>query len=391
MAATHVESNQSVAIKVLRREEVIRSQMTDHVKNEARLIDVMKRLGHHENIVGMVDLMATPTKIYIVMDLIVGGEVLYHLASQGSFSEDLSLFYFRQLLRGVAFCHRHGVCHRDIKPENLLLSEAGVIKITDFGLAVLLDGGTTVKGIAGTPAFLAPEVRRAVQRRYEAMPVDVWACGVVLYLFLTGKYPFMASDSKHLLEKIKRIDCPYPSCISSGAKDLLQSIFVADPRKRATIQSISKHEWMKRKPDPRVLAMQRNLVEGTDESGSTRANAFELLSVSAAFDVSGLLTQHTPQCTRFLTCAPLKTFMTRMTEVLCKMPLTFNVFERRRMLNLQVPFDNGMIVIIVQVHSTGLGLSIVDFKNWKGDAKEFFRIYREICERLGDIVLRTVD
>ncbi|KAJ3107992.1 CBL-interacting serine/threonine-protein kinase 23 [Phlyctochytrium planicorne] len=138
----HVETGATAAVKIMTKHDVIELGMSDQVKNE---IMIMKRI-RHKNIINMQDAMASKNRIYIVQELVTGGELLYHLASEGSFSEDVAHDYFKQLMEGVQYCHSVGVAHRDIKPE-----------ITDFGLAVSMQDGTLLYRAAGTPAYLAPE------------------------------------------------------------------------------------------------------------------------------------------------------------------------------------------------------------------------------------------
>ncbi|KAJ3330949.1 CBL-interacting serine/threonine-protein kinase 23 [Blyttiomyces sp. JEL0837] len=213
-AGVHVESGATVAIKILKKEDVIENGMTEQ-------ITILKKLNH-PNIVNMVDVMATKSRIYIVQELVTGGELLYHLATEGKFKESAVKRYFKQLIEALDFCHRAGVVHRDIKPENLLVTDSNNIKITDFGLSVSNHESHLKYQAAGTPAYLAPEVLR--RNGYDGR-----------------RYPFTDPD---LLRKIERCDVTYPYHISAGAKDLLCRIFVADPQNRITTGEILKHDWM---------------------------------------------------------------------------------------------------------------------------------------------------
>ncbi|RKO87650.1 putative serine/threonine protein kinase [Blyttiomyces helicus] len=204
-------------------------------------ISLFRRI-RHENIVNMLDVMATRDKIYIVQELVPGGEVLYHLATLGKFPEDRAREYFRQLMSAVAYCHARCLCHRDIKPENLLITDAGTLKMTDFGLAVSVEDGKLLQNAAGTPAYLAPEI--AASRPYDGRIADIWSCGVVLYVFITGQYPFVDADPEKLLSKILRAEITYPADVSPKAKDLLTKILETDPHKRINIEGIMEHEWM---------------------------------------------------------------------------------------------------------------------------------------------------
>ena len=124
------------------------------------------KLVHHKSIVKLMEVLASRTKIFIVIELVTGGELFDKIVSAGRLDEDKARFYFRQLVDGVEYCHNKGVCHRDLKPENLLLDENGMLKISDFGLSALYDGDADgnnsrsqlLHTTCGTPNYVAPEV-----------------------------------------------------------------------------------------------------------------------------------------------------------------------------------------------------------------------------------------
>ncbi|KAF6176914.1 hypothetical protein GIB67_030597 [Kingdonia uniflora] len=132
--ARNLVSGQSVAIKVIDKEKVLKVGMIDHIKRE---ISVM-RLVKHPNVVQLYEVMASKTKIYFAMEYVRGGE-LFNKVAKGKLKEDVARKYFQQLVGAIDFCHSRGVYHRDLKPENLLLDENGNLKVTDFGLSALLD------------------------------------------------------------------------------------------------------------------------------------------------------------------------------------------------------------------------------------------------------------
>lgn len=153
-----LNSNDSVAIKVISKDQVKKEGMMDQIKRE---ISVM-RLVRHPNVVEIKEVMATKTKIYFVMEYVKGGE-LFAKVARGRLREDSARKYFQQLIAAVDYCHSRGVSHRDLKPENLLLDENGDLKVSDFGLSALpeqqrIDGLLHTQ--CGTPAYVAPEVLR---------------------------------------------------------------------------------------------------------------------------------------------------------------------------------------------------------------------------------------
>lgn len=132
----------------------------------------------------------TPTHLGIVMEYASGGELFDRIVKIGRFSEDEARYFFQQLISGVEFCHKSGVCHRDLKLENTLLdgSPAPLLKICDFGYSKSMLMDSQPKSTVGTPAYIAPEVLS--KKKYDGHKADVWSCGVTLYVMLVGAYPF---------------------------------------------------------------------------------------------------------------------------------------------------------------------------------------------------------
>lgn len=154
--ARNLKSGQSVAIKIIDKEKVLRVGLIDQIKRE---ISVM-RLVRHPNVVQLYEVMASRTKIYFAMEYVKGGE-LFNKVAKGKLKEDAARKYFQQLIGAVDYCHSRGVYHRDIKPENLLLDEYGNLKISDFGLSALAESRRQdglLHTTCGTPAYVAPEV-----------------------------------------------------------------------------------------------------------------------------------------------------------------------------------------------------------------------------------------
>ena len=179
------------------------------------------KLVHHKSIVKLMEVLASRTKIFIVIELVTGGELFDKIVSAGRLDEDKARLYFRQLVDGVEYCHSKGVCHRDLKPENLLLDENGMLKISDFGLSALYDGdadGNSSRSqllhtTCGTPNYVAPEV--LADKGYDGRTADVWSCGVILYVLLAGFLPFDEPTMTALFRKIQSADfeCPKVGCV----------------------------------------------------------------------------------------------------------------------------------------------------------------------------------
>ncbi|KAE8676545.1 CBL-interacting serine/threonine-protein kinase 24 [Hibiscus syriacus] len=150
--AQNTETGESVAMKVLDRSIIIKHKMIDQIKRE---ISIMKLLTH-PYVVRLHEVIASRTKIYIILEFITGGELIHN----GRLSEAEDRRYFQQLIDGVEFCHSKGVYHRDLKPENLLLDSQGNLKISDFGLSALPEQGVSLlRTTCGTPNYVAPESR----------------------------------------------------------------------------------------------------------------------------------------------------------------------------------------------------------------------------------------
>lgn len=154
--ARNLNTNESVAIKVIKKEKLKKERLVKQIKRE---VSVMK-LVRHPHIVELKEVMATKGKIFLVMEYVNGGE-LFAKVNNGKLTEDLARKYFQQLISAVDFCHSRGVTHRDLKPENLLLDENGDLRVSDFGLSAVRDQirpDGLLHTLCGTPAYVAPEI-----------------------------------------------------------------------------------------------------------------------------------------------------------------------------------------------------------------------------------------
>ncbi|EOY27625.1 CBL-interacting serine/threonine-protein kinase 23 isoform 5, partial [Theobroma cacao] len=224
--ARNIETEQNVAIKILDKEKVLKHKMIGQIKRE---ISTMK-LIRHPNVIHMYEVMASKTKIYIVLEFVTGGELFDKIASRGRLKEDEARKYFQQLINAVDYCHSRGVYHRDLKPENLLLDANGVLKISDFGLSALPqqvreDG--LLHTTCGTPNYVAPEVIN--NKGYDGARADLWSCGVILFVLMAGYLPFEDSNLTALYKKIFKADFNCPPWFSSSAKKLIKRILDPNP------------------------------------------------------------------------------------------------------------------------------------------------------------------
>ena len=243
--AVHSITGEEVAIKVLNKERIQRQNMGEQIKRE---ISNMKAIMRHPNVVRLHEVLASKTRIFIVVELVSGGELFDRIVENKRFDEGTARFYFRQLCDGVAFCHSKNICHRDLKPENLLLDAHDNLKISDFGLSRLYRESTGAESHAellettcGTPNYVAPEV--LANDGYDGPKADIWSCGVILYVLVAGFLPFDEATTVELFRKIQRVDYVIPSWFSPPLHDLIGRILVGDPAQRFSLDDIMQHPW----------------------------------------------------------------------------------------------------------------------------------------------------
>ncbi|CAN8074767.1 unnamed protein product [Agarophyton chilense] len=254
--AIHCGTHERYACKILDKSFIRQRDQNRHVKNE---IDSLARLNH-KNVVQLVDVINTAKRIYIIMELVSGGE-LFDVITKNRLSEPQVRFYFHQLVEGLHYCHRRGVFHRDLKLENILLSTEGVVKITDFGLSQLWagqgDGMDSVNSSfllstrCGSPFYVAPEVVLVKEQRYSGAKADAWACGIILYVLAAGSLPFhmkffeILSNGNNavMLQKFIHGGINYPESFSEELRDLVNHLLELDPDKRYAMPAIKKHPW----------------------------------------------------------------------------------------------------------------------------------------------------
>ncbi|CAL0308971.1 unnamed protein product [Lupinus luteus] len=240
--ARNVKTGQSVAVKIINKKRLAGTGLAGNVKRE---ITIMSKL-HHPHIVRLHEVLATKTKIFFVIELVRGGE-LFAKISKGRFSEDLSRRYFHQLISAIGYCHSRGVFHRDLKPENLLLDENGNLKVSDFGLSAVQDQ-TRPDGLlhtlCGTPAYVAPEI--LAKKGYDGAKVDVWSCGVVLFVLAAGYLPFNDPQLMVMYKKIYKGDFRCPRWMSQEVRRFLSKLLDTNPDTRITVDAMIRDPWFRK-------------------------------------------------------------------------------------------------------------------------------------------------
>jgi len=247
--AINKATEEAVAVKI-----IAKNQSPEELQLLQREIDILKKLNHR-NIIALKDVYDEKDTIYLVMELVEGGELFDQIVSRGTYSEADAANIIQQILEAVAYMHDNGIAHRDLKPENLLCSgdETNTIKVTDFGLSK--DFSAASLGTAcGTPDYVAPEVLKG--QHYDNS-VDMWSIGVITYILLCGFPPFYANTDQQIFEKILRIEYSFPSPdwdhISPEAVQFIKRILVPEPSYRPTAVEALQCDWIKNKAPNRPL------------------------------------------------------------------------------------------------------------------------------------------
>ena len=236
LAYNQENQNEKYACKIL-----LKSNIKDEDDNLRckREMDILKKM-HHVNVVRTYEIISTDTTYYIFMDFCAKGELFNYIVVKQRLSTKKAAFFYYQLINGIEYIHKKGVCHRDLKPENLLLTEKNKLKIIDFGLSNYFNGNL-LETPCGSPCYASPEMVRG--HKYDGFKIDIWSSGIILYAMLCGYLPFeeMENDdcNEVLFKNIMECNVEYPpEFIPPEAKSLLKKILVKDPRRRITIEEI---------------------------------------------------------------------------------------------------------------------------------------------------------
>lgn len=269
--AIHQASGRQVALKIISRRKQASRDMVGRIEREIQYLQLLRhphiiklyvkifscfirhlRFPITMDIVSLLTLLVPlfrytviQTKTDIVMVLEYAEKELFeYLIKRGKCNEDEARTFFQQIISAAEYCHRHKIVHRDLKPENLLIDSDRKVKIADFGLSNIMTDGNFLKTSCGSPNYAAPEV--ITGKLYAGPEVDVWSCGVILYVLLVGKLPFDDDYIPALFKKIAAGNFHMPSYISSGAARLIRSMLQVNPVDRITIPEIRKDHWFKK-------------------------------------------------------------------------------------------------------------------------------------------------
>uniref|UniRef100_A0A3P8V9I4 calcium/calmodulin-dependent protein kinase n=2 Tax=Percomorphaceae TaxID=1489872 RepID=A0A3P8V9I4_CYNSE len=274
-----ISSGQEYAAKIINTKKL---SARDHQKleREARICRLLK----HPNIVRLHDSISEEGFHYLVFDLVTGGELFEDIVAREYYSEADASHCIQQILESVHHCHVNGIVHRDLKPENLLLAsklKGAAVKLADFGLAIEVQGDQQAWfGFAGTPGYLSPEVLR---KDPYGKAVDMWACGVILYILLVGYPPFWDEDQHRLYQQIKAGAYDFPSpewdTVTPEAKDLINKMLTINPSKRITATEALKHPWICQRSTVASMMHRQETVECLKKFNARRKLKVRLLAV----------------------------------------------------------------------------------------------------------------
>jgi serine/threonine protein kinase len=448
--AHNVRTGQEVAIKVMEKEKIFKNGLTSHIKRE---IAVLRRV-RHPHIVQLYEVMATKLRIYFVMEYVRGGE-LFARVVQGRLKEADARRYFQQLVSAVAFCHARGVYHRDVKPENLLVDDAGDLKVSDFGLSAVAeqmrhDG--LFHTFCGTPAYVAPEVLS--RRGYDAGKADLWSCGVVLYVLVAGYLPFQDRNLVGMYRKIHKGEFRCPKWFSPGLTLLLRRVLDTNAQRRATADEIMDDEWFKvgfrrfsfrieddrsftcfeldddedastnshpdpdtannssKKPRMTTCASSPSLLSLEERSnrlgGSSRRrsslNAFDIISFSRGFDLSGLFEDGevlgdsgrqeqepdhpAPSATRFVSAAPVEQILAKLEGAATTAGMVVREMEDGSIsMEGTREGEQGALAVAAEIYELTPELLVVEVRRKSGGAAEYEDFFRaQLKPNLRDLV-----
>ena len=235
--ALHTLSGHIVAIKSFNK--IKKSFPLNRIYYEIKLL---KKLRNHKNIIKYFEHFETKKYFCIVMENISGGNLLNAINKMSKFSESMAKNIFKQLILTIKYLHNMNIVHRDIKPDNILLELDNTIKLCDFGVSKQIKKGQLLKDTCGTPAFIAPEILK--EKPYDPYVTDIWSSGVVLYIIVSGFFPFRGNNETELRKSIISGNFPKLIDISENLKDLLDKLLEINPEKRITIDEILKHPWL---------------------------------------------------------------------------------------------------------------------------------------------------
>ncbi|GFZ20867.1 protein kinase superfamily protein [Actinidia rufa] len=401
--AQNSETGESVAMKVMAKSTILKHKMVDQIKREISIMKIVR----HPNIVRLHEVLASQTKIYIVLEFVTGGELFDKIVHQGRLPENTSRRYFQQLIDAVSHCHSKGVYHRDLKPENLLLDSHGNLKVSDFGLSALPQQGVELlHTTCGTPNYVAPEVLS--HRGYDGAAADIWSCGVILYVLMAGYLPFEETDLPTLYKKVNAAEFSCPIWFSPSTKSLVHKMLDPNPETRIRIEGIKNDPWfrknyvtVKHREDERVTLEDVRAVfediedqyvteqSANNDTGPLVMNAFEMITLSQGLNLSALFDRrqdYVKRQTRFVSRQPANVIISTIEAVAESMGLKVHTRNYKTRLEGIYANKQGQFAVVLEVFEVAPSLFMVDVRKAAGDTLEYHKFYKNFCAKLEHII-----
>ncbi|KAE9595967.1 putative protein kinase CAMK-CDPK family [Lupinus albus] len=230
-----------------------------------REVEIMQHLSGHPGVVTLHAVYEEADCFHLVMELCSGGRLIDKMFKEGPCSEHRVANILKEVMLVIKYCHDMGVVHRDIKPENILLTASAKIKLADFGLAMRISEGQNLTGLAGSPAYVAPEV---LSGKYSEK-VDIWSSGVLLHALLVGSLPFKGDSLEAVFEAIKNDNLDFQTgmweSVSKPARDLVGRMLTRDVSARITADEVLRHPWilLYTESTPKMLTVKTRLKHQT--------------------------------------------------------------------------------------------------------------------------------
>ncbi|KAH9800177.1 CBL-interacting serine/threonine-protein kinase 24 [Citrus sinensis] len=376
--AQNRETGESVAMKVLAKSTILKHRMVDQIKREISIMKIVR----HPNIVRLHEVLASRTKVYIILEFVTGGELFDKIVHQGRLLENDCRRYFQQLIDAVAHCHSKGVYHRDLKPENLLLDSYGNLKVSDFGLSALPQQGVELlHTTCGTPNYVAPEVLS--NRGYDGSAADVWSCGVILFVLMAGYLPFGETDLPTLYKK------------------------------RIRIEGIRKHPWFRKNYNPVKCSEEEEVnlddvhavfddiedqyvAEQSENKvgGPLLMNAFEMITLSQGLNLAALFDRrqdYVKRQTRFVSRQPAQVILSNIEAVAESLSLKVHTRNYKTRLEGVSANKTGQFAVVLEVFEVAPSLFMVDVRKAAGDTLEYHKFYKNFCAKLENIIWKPTE
>ncbi|EFC42729.1 predicted protein [Naegleria gruberi] len=397
-----LETGETYAIKIMNLNYIKKEQMETQLKREIAIMKIMK----HPNIVNLKEVLQTENNIYVIMELVTGGELFDRIVAAEKFDEITARRYFHQLVSAIEYCHNQGIAHRDLKPENLLLDSFDKLKITDFGLSSIvpnkLGKSQLLKTTCGTPNYVSPEVIK--EKGYDGFLADIWSMGVILYVMLTGKSG-----------KVE-----FPSHLSKEAKDLISKMLQVNPKKRYSIPNIKASKWFQigYREDfgvvlqsPKIEISNNDLKEAvkdsfykeidqpppqgsnsnTNQPTEVRMNAFDIASQFVMGSISKMATGQDNllirRQTRLVAIGKADDISERVFQIL-REERANPKFKGTNLIKCYVNLADSVITLNVAILRTVSDTVIlIEFRRGKGNFLAFHSFFRHVASKMKDFVV----